>query len=166
MNSKNTIIIGVLVLALIGGIVYSRNASSGSNKAMESSDVAMEKPTDAMMEKKDAMEKPADAMMMNESRYMDYTRVAFDSAKSKKRVYFFHASWCPTCKAANAEILGNLDGIPEDVIVFKTDYDSNAELKKQYGITYQHTFVLVDDMGKEVKKWNGGGLSELSANTK
>lgn len=166
MNSKNTILIGVLVLALIGGIVYSRNSSSGSDKVMETSDVAMEKPADAMMEKKDAMEKPADAMMINESRYVDYTPVAFDSAKDKKRVYFFHASWCPTCKTAHAELSGNPEKIPGDVVLFKTDYDSNSALKKQYGITYQHTFVLVDSMGKEVKKWNGGGLTELVENTK
>ncbi len=155
-----------MVLALIGGIVYSRNASSGSDTVMETSDVAMEKPADAMMEKEDTMEKPTDALMKKESRYTEYTQAAFETAKSKKRVLFFHASWCPTCKAAHTEVTGNPEGIPEDVMLFKTDYDTNAALKKQYGITYQHTFVLVDEMGKELKKWNGGGLKELGLNTK
>lgn len=100
------------------------------------------------------------------SRYSAYSKNAFDAAKGKKRVYFFHATWCPTCKAANEEFMSNPNGIPEDVIVFKTDYDKEAALKKQYGITYQHTFVLVDETGKELKKWNGGGLAELTANTK
>jgi len=101
-----------------------------------------------------------------ESRYSVYSKHAFDAAKGKKRVYFFHAAWCPTCKAANTEFTNNLDGIPEGVIVFKTDYDTNSELKKQYGITYQHTYVLVDENGKELKKWNGGAIAELIANTK
>ncbi len=90
----------------------------------------------------------------------------FYSSKSQKRVLFFHASWCPTCKIANAEFESRTSEIPEDVIVFKTDYDSESELKAKYGITYQHTFVLVDSDGNEIKKWNGGGIAELMANTK
>lgn len=156
MNSKKTIVIGLVVLAIIGAVVYSNSTSSNTEGAMEKTPVAEET---AMMEK-------PDAMIKKESRYADYTPTTFTAAKGKKRVYFFHASWCPSCKATNTEITGNPDGIPMDVIVFKTDYDTNADLKKQYGITYQHTFVLVDDMGKEVKKWNGGGLAELTANTK
>ena len=101
-----------------------------------------------------------------QSRYLSYSKEAFDAARGKKRVYFFHATWCPTCKAAHEELTGNPEGIPEDVMVFKTDYDSERELKKKYGITSQHTFVLVDEDGTELKKWNGGGLSELAANTK
>ena len=66
----------------------------------------------------------------------------------------------------NEEFNANLDRIPEDVIVLKTDYDSQKELKKKYGITYQHTFVLVDDEGNEIKTWNGGGIEELISNTK
>jgi thioredoxin 1 len=51
--------------------------------------------------------------------------------------------------------------LPADVVVFKTDYDTEKELKKKYGITYQHTFVLVDNEGNSIKKWNGGGVKEL-----
>lgn len=157
MNTKSAVIVGIVVLAIIGSVVYTNSQKETPEKMMEKTPVA---EITAMMEK------PTDAMMKKESRYVEYTKTAFDAAKGKKRVYFFHASWCPTCKAANTEITGNLDGIPEDVVLFKTDYDTNSALKKQYSITYQHTFVLVDDMGKELKKWNGGGLAELSANTK
>ena len=51
-------------------------------------------------------------------------------------------------------------------MLFKTDYDSEKELKKQYGITYQHTFVYVDKDGKQIKKWSGGAIDDLIANTK
>lgn len=163
MNSKITVIMVVVVIAMLGGLAISTRSSTAGEKMTNNADTAMEKvssaPVTAMMEK-------SDTMMKKESRYVDYTRAAFDSAKGKKRVFFFHASWCPTCKVVNAEIMGNPQGIPEDVVLFKTDYDANVDLKKQYSITYQHTFVLVDDMGKEVKKWNGGGLTELSANTR
>ncbi len=43
----------------------------------------------------------------------------------------------------------------------KTDYDTERELKKKYGVTYQHTFVQVDAQGNQIKKW--GGSNTLSA---
>lgn len=102
---------------------------------------------------------------VNGSRYINYSQSAFDEANDKKRVYFFHATWCPTCKAANREFTDNPDKIPTDVILFKTDYDNEKELKKRYGITYQHTFVYVNEDGNEIKKWNGGAIDDLIFNT-
>jgi thioredoxin 1 len=99
------------------------------------------------------------------ARYQPYTKAGFDKAVTHKRVYFFHAPWCPTCAPADRAFQANQASIPEDVVLFKTDYDSSDALKKQYAITYQHTFVLVDENGAEVKKWNGGGLEELITNT-
>lgn len=114
--------------------------------------------------------KPADTMkpdaMMEKSAYQPYTRAAFDAAKGQQRVLFFHATWCPTCKATNADLLGNLARIPKGAVIFKTDYDSEVALKKQYGISYQHTFVLVDASGKALKRWAGGGTDEIVANLK
>lgn len=99
------------------------------------------------------------------ARYQTYTAEAFESSKDKKRVLFFHANWCPTCKKAHQEITSESSQIPEDVVIFKTDYDTETQLKKKYTITYQHTFVLVDAQGNEIKKWNGGGIAEVRANT-
>ena len=100
------------------------------------------------------------------SRYVPYSKAAFDATPDKKRVLFFHAPWCPTCRPADAAFQKNELQIPSDVMLFKTDYDSSTELKKQYAVTYQHTFVLVDSIGKEVKKWNGGDVQDLISNTK
>ena len=93
--------------------------------------------------------------------YQPYTRAAFEAAKGTSRVLFFHATWCPNCKRADADLRANMKKLPAGVTVFKTDYDKEAALKKQYGITAQHTFVLVDGSGKALKKWAGGGLKEL-----
>ena len=97
------------------------------------------------------------------NRYIEYSPEVFTQMNDKKRIYFFHASWCPTCKVANIDFEENEDQIPEDVIVFKTDYDTETELKNRYGITYQHTFVYVDENGNELAKWNGGGVNQLRA---
>lgn len=68
-------------------------------------------------------------------------------------VYFFHASWCPTCRATEKAI--EEDGIPAGLTVVKIDFDSETDLRKTYGITQQHTFVQVNEDGDELAKWTG-----------
>lgn len=169
MNNK--LIIGVvIVLTLVGGVVaFKNNQSSVDNARMPSPTSAMEE-TNTMMENAesndDAIKKGDGTMMKNETRYLAYSETAFESSADKKRVLFFHAPWCPTCRPADAAFQNNSANIPEDVVLFKTDYDSSGALKKKYGITYQHTFVQVDEDGREVTKWNGGDIRDLIANIK
>lgn len=96
--------------------------------------------------------------------YVTYTPENFAAAEGKRRVLFFHAPWCPTCKVLNQELLDDVEQLPADVVIFKTDYDTESDLKKQYGITYQHTLVQVDENGNTIKKWNGGGVQEILNN--
>lgn len=80
-------------------------------------------------------------------------------------VLFFHASWCPTCQAADRDIKNNLKDLKNGVQVLRLNYGNSATdhpRAKEYGITYQHTFVQVDANGKQVKKWNGGGVDEIN----
>ncbi|MEK7801021.1 MAG: thioredoxin domain-containing protein [Pseudomonadota bacterium] len=172
MNKILLWVVGMIVVVFIG-VMYVRNQQSVPNDAM------MEK-TDTMtqasgtpgaeysMIKDDQVMEPTgiDAMMKKESRYVAYSKSAFDGAKGNRRVFFFHAPWCPSCVPADKEFQANKDKIPENVVLFKTDYDSSSELKKQYVVTYQHTYVQVDDTGAMVTKWNGGGIDELIANIK
>ncbi|PNY81182.1 TlpA family protein disulfide reductase [Deinococcus koreensis] len=133
---------------------------------------SMTKPaTDTMVKPADTMTKPADmaghdtsSMDKMTKGYQVYSKAAFDAAKGSVRVLFFHATWCPNCKGADADITKNLAKLPAGVVIFKTDYDKETALKKQYAVTYQHTFVLVDAQGKALKKWAGGGLKEIMAN--
>ncbi len=97
--------------------------------------------------------------------YIDYSKEDYELNRDNKRVLFFHASWCPYCQAADREFNANPGEIPEDVVLFKVDYDTEKELIEKYGITYQHTFVLVDEDGNEITKWNGGDIDNLKKNT-
>lgn len=101
-----------------------------------------------------------------EGPYRKYSEEAFQEAQDLKRVYFFHASWCPTCRKAEREIEANLDAIPEDVVIFKTNYDWERSLKKKYGVTSQHTYVYVDGDGEVISKWYGGSTDEIVAAVK
>ncbi len=70
-----------------------------------------------------------------------------------KVVYFFHADWCPSCRATDAAV--SADGLPDGLTLVKVDYDTEIDLRKEYGITQQHTFVQVDPEGHELAKWTG-----------
>jgi len=99
--------------------------------------------------------------------YVEYDPNAIaDAATNGQAVLFFHAAWCPTCISANADITSRASEIPAGLVIFKTDYDTFKDLKKKYGVTYQHTFVQVDADGNEIAKWNGGDLDEIMKNVK
>lgn len=118
---------------------------------------AIEQKEGAAMEKKDgaAMEK-TDAAMSKGS-YEVYSPEKLSWAKDGgKVVLFFKASWCPTCKALDANIKSQLSAIPAGVTILELDYDKSTELKQKYGVTMQHTLVQVDADGKLIGKWSGG----------
>ncbi len=104
--------------------------------------------------------------MVKSSSYLDYVAKEFQANTTSKRVLFFAAAWCPTCRGADAEFKAKLSEIPKDVVIYKTDYDSETALKQKYGITRQHTFVYVNAKAEVIKKWSGGAISEIIANTK
>ena len=68
-------------------------------------------------------------------------------------VLFFNATWCPTCQ----ETVKNLDadGTPAGLTVVSVDYDSNQDLRQKYGVTVQHTFVVVSEDGQKQKVFTG-----------
>ncbi len=97
-------------------------------------------------------------------RYMAYTKDNFDAAAGRRRILYFHADWCPTCRPLDRELSENTAAIPEDVVIFKANYDTESALKKKHSVTYQHTFVQVDAEGTEVTKWSGGTLADILKN--
>ena len=149
MKSNIYIILGIFVLVAVGVFGFSRSLVATT-------------PTD----NKTPVTAQNETVPPADSQYVGYSQTAFDAAAGKKRVLFFHAPWCPTCRPADAAFQKDAALIPEGVVLFKTDYDTSDVLKKKYKITYQHTFVQVDASGNEVTNWNGGQLDELIANVK
>jgi thiol-disulfide isomerase/thioredoxin len=131
-------------------------------KSEEMAGSAAGKIVDTTMKKVDSMQK--DVMeKVDTIRPGIYKESTGTPVSGMKNVLFFHASWCPTCRAADANIKANLLSIPSGLTIHQVDYDSSTELKKKYGVTYQHTFVQVDESGTLIKKWSGGGLDEIKA---
>lgn len=78
-------------------------------------------------------------------------------------VLFFHASWCPSCRATEQAVRAS--GVPAGLTLVKVDYDTATDLRRRYGVTVQHTFVQVAADGTEVATWTGSadGAAILAA---
>lgn len=107
--------------------------------------------TEAMVKTDEAMTKD----VATKGQIIDYQTYSADTAKyaDSKVVLFFTAPWCPTCQETNKNL--DADGAPAGLTVVRVDYDSETDLKKQYGVTVQHSFVQVDGAGKKQKAWTG-----------
>lgn len=81
--------------------------------------------------------------------YLDYYDGAIAETPGLK-VLFFHASWCPQCRALDEDIEAN--PIPAGMTIFKVDFDTATALRQQYGVTLQTTIVYVDDDGELLTK--------------
>lgn len=177
MNRILLIVGAIAVLIMIGaGISYISNQSSDSQGTRQKEASMTSSQNDSMMEKEETMSDPAASSdqdtMMAKGSYVPYSQTALESTAKTKRILFFYANWCPTCRPVNLELQENEAKLPQGVRVVRVNYndtdtdEAEKELAKQYGITYQHTFILIDEDGKELKKWNGGGLDEIIAMTK
>jgi thioredoxin 1 len=128
---------------------------------MTTEDTMMKKDTEMMkddkMMKKDTMMMDDKAMMKEAGMYSPYSATAVSaSLASGKGVYlFFHATWCPGCRALDSSISGDIASIPAGSVIYKVDYDTNEALRQQYGVTSQHTVVKLNADGTSMKKTMG-----------
>lgn len=82
--------------------------------------------------------------------YVPYSGDALSRFEGTK-ILFFHASWCPQCRALEADI--KKSGVPAGTTIFKVDYDNAQDLRKKYGVTLQTTVVKVDESGNLISKF-------------
>lgn len=166
---NKTIIIAVIALLVLGGgaFILSQNANQSTDSMME--DTAMDK-TDAMSGDSGDSMSDESMEMMADGRYVEYTDGALESMGEGRRVLYFYANWCPTCRPADADLKENMSQIPEDVTVYRVNYNDDQTsadeeaLANTYDVTYQHTFVQIDADGNAVTTWNGGATEELLSN--
>lgn len=155
------IIVGLLVVVLLGGVgLYAlRNRTSPTSQSVDQPGAIVPTQNEA-------------GTVEQGTRYLPFSPEVLAGTTTTRRVLFFYANWCPTCKPANEGFIENASQIPTDVTVIRVNYNDNdtdqaeKDLAQQYGITYQHTYVQIDEQGQEVTKWNGGGLDELLRNLK
>jgi len=114
----------------------------------------------------DEVSQDAEVSSQTSGQYAKYNTSKVASAEGDV-VLFFKASWCPTCRALDADIKDSLSDIPADLIILEADYDEETTLKQKYGVTLQHTLVQVDSEGEMISKWSGSpNLEALVAKIK
>lgn len=139
-------ILGVALVAIIAVTFMSRQNEQTVSEQSESAPT-----TEAVVQNIEA----APAGISEAGRYEVYAQEKFAYAQKDTLVLFFHATWCPSCRALNTDIEEHLQEIPANVSILKTDYDSEIKLKQKYGITTQHSFAQVDADGNLIKRWSG-----------
>jgi thiol-disulfide isomerase/thioredoxin len=80
--------------------------------------------------------------------YVQYSPSAVANADGRMFL-FFHAPWCPQCVSLDGDIKAS--GVPSGVTIIKVDYDSNQDLRAEYGVTQQTTFVEVNSSGEKIQ---------------
>lgn len=98
--------------------------------------------------------------------YVEYSDTTLTKAKQNgKAVLFFAATkWCTTCSALDLELKKRSQSLPQEVTVLKIDYDNDSHSKTLYQVTTQHTMILLDQNGREKKRWIGGNFDALVQN--
>lgn len=94
------------------------------------------------------------------SRYLEFNQEDYEKALASDKIVFlnFYANWCPICREEQPLVEEVFNELKTDQVVgFRVNYndsDTNEAEKKladRFGITYQHTKVILKD-GKEVLK--------------
>lgn len=158
MSNKPIIFILVAMTVVIGGWMVVRDTTD--DKAMtpiQTVDQSQEEDAASPVTESQKTE-PSPSSTTNEvGGYITLADFQVDPSKysEARKVYFFHAKWCSTCRALEADIQANVNQLPSDVVIIKTDYDTEDDLRKQFDIRVQHTLVYFDNDGTELGKWTG-----------
>ena len=92
--------------------------------------------------------------------YIDFNKEDYDNALEENKIILlnFYASWCPTCRAEQPVIFSAFNDINrKDVVGFRVhwrDGEDNGDavsLAEQFGVSYQHTKVLIKNGQKVLK---------------
>ncbi len=95
---------------------------------------------------------PSELASLTSGSYEEYSPERFkELLGSEKFILFFHADWCPTCRALEKEIKESLEKLNSRTVL-EVNYDTETDLKKKYGITVQSTLVFIDSDGEVFEK--------------
>ena len=74
---------------------------------------------------------------------------------------FFHASWCPTCHAIQADLEENLSSFPQGSTIAEVNFDTATALRQKYGVNVQSTILIIDADGNKVETLAAPSATEI-----
>jgi thiol-disulfide isomerase/thioredoxin len=146
MNKATLIIVGIILLAISASVLYLLNTNEPAPTQQQTT--TNRQSIESTGEKTE--DNPVAPTAETPGAYVDYTSDVIAKTPGTK-ILFFHAPWCPQCRAIEADITNS--SLPSDVTIIKVDYDSNQDLRQKYGVTIQTTLVRIDDQGNLVEKF-------------
>ncbi|MBK5111597.1 MAG: thioredoxin family protein [Thermoleophilia bacterium] len=167
MDKKALTLVAVIAVVVGGGLIYTlAGGSSDDSDEVTAAAPAQEKAAGAGDSATDGSATSGDEAAADGNgsgnggaggdassapgEYVDYSPELVSSTSGTK-LLFFHAPWCSQCEALESDIETN--GLPNGVTVFKVDFDSNQDLRQEYGVTIQTTMVKVDRDGKKLDSY-------------
>ncbi len=159
MGKKQLIAIVVIVICIIGGGLY---VYFSNDKSTNSQQEKSQTNNPVNSEGQNSSPQPAISNKNNgtSGKYTNYSSEAVAKTSGTK-ILFFYAPWCPQCRAADKSIKSSK--LPNNLTIFKVDYDSNQTLRKRYDVSLQTTFVKIDDSGHKVKSFVAYGEPTFTA---
>lgn len=145
MKTGAIVLIIVIIIIVIVGIVILQNRSSSEESANQE-----------ISESK--------LLAGSISPYYEFNKELYDKAfaENKVIVLYFYADWCPICaKEQRDATLPAFNEIEKDNLIgFRVHYNDGKvtefeeALAKQFGITYQHTKIIIKDNQQVLKDLN------------
>lgn len=133
-------------LALISAATLTACTPQTSNTTPEEQEVISE-VVEIMTE-----EQPTETAITSNATYEDYNEARYNELLGQQPfAIFFHAQWCPTCRKMEKDISEELSTFPENTVILKADFDTEAALKQQYGINSQSTIVIINAQGEALE---------------
>lgn len=141
----------VVVIVVLGGAALVTMSGDHNDKSSTVKDAQKDSETSDKPSTQAEPQEPEQSPVAGaiKGSYAGYSEQAFTEASSQTRILFFHAPWCPQCRALDESI--KQQELPDNTVIFKVDYDTNQNLRQKYGVTLQTTLVRVDDKGEKVK---------------
>ena len=151
MNKVIAIVVGILIIGSGAFILLGGEDDTATTQTQETTTQTSTRTDPAEMTPSSDTAEEAPVQTASAGGYVDYSEQALADSSGNKQVVFFHATWCSTCNFFEGQIEDQ--GVPDGVTVLKADFDRDTELKDQYGVNVQSTFVLLDENGEVEQTW-------------
>lgn len=165
MRSGNKVFTAILIIGLLIGVILMITNSKLFDEMTGTKSTLTKEQAKEMLAKKDAPNAnktpiPDVVIAGKQTPYYEFSQEAYEKALQDKKIVVlnFYANWCPICRAEEPDVKAAFNSLNNpNVVGFQVNYNddrtdaSEEALARRYGVTYQHTKVILKD-GKQVLK--------------
>ncbi|MFA9288642.1 MAG: thioredoxin domain-containing protein [Weeksellaceae bacterium] len=157
--NKNIIFACILIVLISSAsyIVYTTSQSSSDRSGMTDKETTMPNENTPQIETETTTDESnkiysGQQIAGTVSPYIIFNNQDYKQALAEGKTVFleFYASWCPVCRGEAPDIEAGFDQLNDPNIVgFRVNYndpdtdETEKALAQEYGVTYQHTKVLI-----------------------